>query len=37
MSPNVHMVMGQNPVPPTKIKPKIDGEFTYPKMGSHWF
>ena len=34
------MAMGQNPVRPvnisipTKIKPKMGGEFTYPKMGS---
>ena len=37
------VTMGQNPVPPmnipipTKIGSKMGGEFTYPKMGSHWF
>ena len=37
------MAMGQNHVPPvnipipTKIGSKMGGEFTYPKMGSHWF
>ena len=38
-----HVAMGQKPVPqlnipfPTKIGSKLGGEFTYPKMGSHWF
>ena len=37
------MAMGQNPVPPvnipipTKTGSKMSSEFTYPKMGSHWF
>ena len=40
-----HMAMGQNPGPPvsksplfpTKIGSKMGGQFTYPKMRSHWF
>ena len=28
---------GEHPNPTTKIGSKMGGEFTYPKMGSHWF
>ena len=35
-NPN-RLVSSEHPNPTTKIGSKMGGEFTYPKLGFHWF